>query len=130
MDGQPLPPRVTARILREFERWQQVDAQVRALSKEQRRAVRDDGEPQVELVRRLLGLKGIGQVGAWILAAVDRGRRCLAVERRRHGPTVHHPAFRHAGMPWVCASGSMGYVQLDAAARCSWLGDCHHSPGP
>src|SRR5262249_5523760 len=59
-DGQPLPPQVTARILGEFERWKQVDEQVRALSNEQRRAVRDDAEPQVELVRRLLDLKGIG----------------------------------------------------------------------
>src|SRR5262249_59114829 len=62
-DGQPLPPQVTARILGEFERWKQVDEQVRALSNEQRRAVRDDAEPQVELVRRLLDLKGIGPVG-------------------------------------------------------------------
>jgi transposase len=80
-DGQPLPPLVTARILREFERWQQVDQQVRALSNEQRRAVRDDGEPQVELVRRLLGLKGIGQAGAWILVREVFGWR--AIRNRR-----------------------------------------------
>jgi transposase len=80
-DGQPLPPSVTERILREFARWQQVDAQVRALSNEQRRAVRDDGEPQVELVRRLLGLKGIGQAGAWILVREVFGWR--AIKNRR-----------------------------------------------
>jgi transposase len=80
-DGEPLPPKVTARILREFERWRQVDAQVRALSNEQRRAVRDDGEPQVERVRRLLGLKGIGQAGAWILVREVFGWR--AIKNRR-----------------------------------------------
>ena len=80
-DGQPLPPKVTARILREFARWQQVDEQVRALSNEQRRAVRDDEEPQVELVRRLLGLKGIGQAGAWILVREVFGWR--AIRNRR-----------------------------------------------
>jgi transposase len=80
-DGQPLPPKVTQRILREFARWQQVDAQVRALSNEQRRAVRDDGEPQVEQVRRLLGLKGIGQAGAWILVREVFGWR--AIKNRR-----------------------------------------------
>jgi transposase len=37
------------------------------LENQQRRAVRDDTEPDVELVRRLLNLKGIGPVGAWIL---------------------------------------------------------------
>jgi transposase len=80
-DGRPLPPSVTARILREFARWQQVDEQIRGLSKEQRRAVRDDGEPQVELVRRLLELRGIGQAGAWILVREIFGWR--AIRNRR-----------------------------------------------
>jgi transposase len=80
-DGEPLPPKVTARILREFERWTQVDAQVRALSKEQRQAVRDDQEPQVELVRKLLGLKGIGQAGAWILVREIFGWRTIRNRR-------------------------------------------------
>jgi transposase len=80
-DGEPLPPKVAERILREFARWQQVDAQIRALSKEQRQAVRDDEEPQVEMVRRLLGLKGIGQAGAWILVREIFGWR--AIQNRR-----------------------------------------------
>jgi transposase len=66
-DGAPLPSNLRERILREFARWQQVDEQVRAVENQQRRAVRDDAEPDVELVRRLLNLKGIGPVGAWIL---------------------------------------------------------------
>jgi transposase len=33
----------------------------------QRRAVRDDAVPQVEQVRQLLDLKGVGPVGAWML---------------------------------------------------------------
>jgi transposase len=66
-DGTPLPPSLRERILREFARWQQVDEQIRALSNHQRRSVRDDAEPAVELVRQLLNLKGIGPVGAWIL---------------------------------------------------------------
>jgi transposase len=80
-DGEPLPPQVTERILREFARWQQVDEQVRALSSEQRRAVRDDAEPQVELVRQLLGLKGIGQAGAWILVREVFGWRSIKNRR-------------------------------------------------
>jgi len=66
-DGTPVPPSLRERILREFARWQRVDEQIRALSNHQRRAVRDDAEPDVELVRQLLNLKGIGPVGAWIL---------------------------------------------------------------
>jgi transposase len=84
-DGQPLPSRVTARILREFERWQQVDQQIRALSAEQRRAVRDDAEPHVEQVRRLLDLKGIGPVGAWILVREVFGWREIKNRRELAG---------------------------------------------
>jgi transposase len=67
-DGAPPPAGLRERILREFARWQQVDRRIRELSNQQRRGVRDDAEPGVELVRRLLDLKGIGLVGAWILA--------------------------------------------------------------
>jgi transposase len=55
------------------------------LSNEQRRAVRDDGEPQVESVRRLLGLKGIGQVGAWILVREVFGWRAIKNRRELAG---------------------------------------------
>jgi transposase len=84
-DGEPLPPSVTARILREFARWEQVDEPVQALSKEQRRAVRDDEEPQVEMVRQLLGLKGIGQAGAWILVREIFGWRVIKNRRELAG---------------------------------------------
>jgi transposase len=80
-DGEPVPARLKARALREFARWRQVDEQIRLLSTEQRRAVRDDGEPQVERVRRLLTLKGIGPVGAWILVREVFGWR--AIKNRR-----------------------------------------------
>jgi transposase len=66
-DGAPLPSSLRERILREFARWQPVDEPIRARENRQRRGVRDDAEPDVELVRRLLNLKGMGPVGAWIL---------------------------------------------------------------
>ena len=80
-DGQPLPAAVTARILREFERWKQVDAQIRQLESQQRRAVRDVDDPQAEMVRKLLELRGIGVVGAWILVREIFGWR--AIKNRR-----------------------------------------------
>lgn len=66
-DGRPVPEQTTARLLREHERWTLVDAQVRACANAQRRAIRDDAVPQVEQVRQLLDLKGVGPVGAWML---------------------------------------------------------------
>jgi transposase len=80
-DGAAVPPGVKERILREFERWQQVDAQVRERANCRRRAVRDDAEPEVEKVRRLLDLKGIGPVGAWILVREIFGWRRIKNRR-------------------------------------------------
>ena len=125
-DGEPLPPSVTARILREFERWAQVDAQVRALSKEQRQAVRDDQEPQVEMVRQLLGLKGIGQAGAWILVREVFGWRAIKNRRELAGlaglvPTPYGSGDSHreqgiskAGnrrVRWVLVQLSWGWLR-------------------
>jgi transposase len=80
-DGAPLPQAVRERILREFERWQQVHAQIRALESSQRRAVRDDEEPQVEQARHLLKLRGVGVVGAWILVREVFGWRQIKNRR-------------------------------------------------
>jgi transposase len=137
-DGRPLPPKVTERILREFERWRQVDAQVRALSAEQRRAVRDDEEPQVEQVRRLLGLKGIGQAGAWILVREVFGWRAIKNRRELAGlaglvPTPYGSGDSHreqgiskAGnrrVRWVLVQLSWGWLRYQPdSALSAWYG--------
>jgi transposase len=66
-DGSPVPAELRERIARELERWRLVDGQLGELGNRQRREVRDDGVAHVELVRRLLDLKGVGPVSAWTL---------------------------------------------------------------
>jgi len=66
-NDQAVPPGLRERILREFERWQMVNRQIHGLEQERARKIRDDQTPHVEKVRRLLGLKGIGANGAWLL---------------------------------------------------------------
>jgi transposase len=66
-DGAELPSSLHRRLLREFERWRLIDRQVRYLEGERSAKIRDDRTPQVEKVRRLLNLKGIGENGAWLL---------------------------------------------------------------
>src|SRR6516164_10573831 len=66
-DGAKLPPLLHQRLLREFQRWQLIDCQIRELEAERMAKIRDDRTPHVEKVRRLLNLKGIGQNGAWLL---------------------------------------------------------------
>jgi transposase len=55
------------RLLREFERWQMVGRQIRELEKQRTHQIRKEQTPEVEQVRRLLNLKGIGANGAWLL---------------------------------------------------------------
>jgi transposase len=63
-DGAPVPCELTARILREFERWALADRQARDLENAQRRAFRDDETADVEKLRLLLDLKAIGPMSA------------------------------------------------------------------
>jgi transposase len=86
-DGSAVPAELQARLRRTFERWQQVHGQILALEAEQRRRVRNDQTPQVEMVRRLLTLKGIGRCGAWMLVKELFGWR-RGFNRRQLGALV------------------------------------------
>lgn len=66
-DESALPKELQARLLRLYERWQFVHRQILLLESEQRKRIRDDQTPQVDKVRQLLTLKGIGRCGAWML---------------------------------------------------------------
>jgi transposase len=66
-DGAKLPPLLHQRLLREFQRWQLIDRQIRELEAQRMAKIRDDKTPHVEKVRRLLNLKGIGDNAAWLL---------------------------------------------------------------
>jgi transposase len=66
-DCAKLPPSLHRRLLREFERWQLINRQIDELERERSAKIRQQTTPQIEKVRRLLNLKGIGQNGAWLL---------------------------------------------------------------
>jgi len=66
-DGSALPQALRGRLLREFERWQLVSRQIRELEKARAEEVRTSQAPEVDQVRQLLNLKGIGENGAWLL---------------------------------------------------------------
>jgi transposase len=128
-DGAPLPAGLVARVLREFARWQQVDGQVGALSNEQRRAVRDDEEPHVELVRRLLDLKGIGPVGAWILVREVFGWRAIKNRRELAGlagrvPTPYGSGDSHREQG-ISKAGNRRVRWVLVELAWGWL---HHQP--
>ena len=84
-DGAKLPPSLHQRLLREFERWQFINGQIDVLERERSAKIRDNTTPQVDKVRRLLGLKGIGQNGAWLLVYEFFGWRQIKNRRELGG---------------------------------------------
>jgi transposase len=65
-DGSPLPGGVEARILRAWEQRRWLTLRIHALRAERRNLLRTSQAPEVEKVRQLLGLRGIGDNGAWV----------------------------------------------------------------
>ena len=63
-DGERLPPRVSAEILREYERYELINEQLKQLEAEQQKILAD-GSQQARQVLALKRLKGIGPVGSW-----------------------------------------------------------------
>jgi transposase len=66
-DGSAVPAALRGRLLREFERWRLVGRQIQELEKARAEAIRKGEGREVEQVRQLLNLKGIGENGAWLL---------------------------------------------------------------
>jgi transposase len=65
-NGKPLLPGLRTRLLCEYERFQLVQQQVKALEAERRDMVQHGTQPEMEQVRKLLCLRGIGINCAWL----------------------------------------------------------------
>jgi transposase len=63
---EPLPPGAHARLTREWHRLTFLRREVRSLVAERRARLTAGEDPVVPMVQRLLALRGIGEVGAWI----------------------------------------------------------------
>ena len=65
-DGSPLPAGLRARLQREWEHAQFLQAKILELKREQQRAIKHDRGQAIEKVRQLLRLRAIGPHGAWV----------------------------------------------------------------
>lgn len=65
-NGAPLPPAAHARLTREWHRLTFLRGELRTLVAARQALLRAGTDPVVPMVRRLLALRGIGDVGAWI----------------------------------------------------------------
>jgi transposase len=87
-DGSPLPTDLHRRLLREFERMQAVNRQIRAVEQERARRIRrEEKDPAVTQVRTLLQLKGIGVNSSWLYVREVFGWRGIK-NRRQIGAIV------------------------------------------
>jgi transposase len=66
-DGSAVLPELQSRLLRLYQRWQQVDRQVKDLEKDRRQRIKHTETASMDKVRRLLELRGLGLNGAWLL---------------------------------------------------------------
>jgi transposase len=65
-NGEPLPMGLQARLLCEHQRFQLVQQQIKVLETERRDLVQQSTRPDIEQVRQLLRLRGIGINCAWL----------------------------------------------------------------
>src|SRR5262245_21148159 len=86
-DGSELGADLRQRLLREFARWQLADQHVKELENERKQRIRRADTAQVDKVRGLLNLSGIGLSGSWLLVYELFGWRTFA-NRRQVGAIV------------------------------------------
>jgi transposase len=65
-DGSPLPPRLHARLLRDWAKVGILCGQIRDLEQERQQLLRTSEDASVELVRKLIALRAIGINSAWL----------------------------------------------------------------
>jgi transposase len=104
-NGTPLPPGLMARVRREFERSQLVNQHIKELETQQRQTIRTATDPQSEMIRQLLTLRGLGPISAWLFVHEFFGWRQFR-NRRQVGalagltPTPHQSgdSYREQGI--------------------------------
>ena len=65
-NGKPVPEELRDRLLRDFERLQVINRQIRALNQQRNKTLRTQDSPTLRKVQQLLGLRGIGVNSAWL----------------------------------------------------------------
>jgi transposase len=107
-EGTPLPPGLTRRLEREWQKVLQLTQQIRALEVERRELLHTSAEPAVGQVRQLLALQAIGVESAWLYVMEFFSWRQFANRREvgalagltPHAVSERRPAARagdHAG---------------------------------
>ena len=63
----PIPDGALARLKRQYVRFERLEAEIAEIEKERRIRIRTEDSPQARQVRKVLGLRSIGETSAWLL---------------------------------------------------------------
>lgn len=124
-DGSELGPDLKGQLLREFERWQFVDRQIRNLESERSKRIRRGDNPQVSLVRRLLELRGVGLNSAWLLVYELFGWRRIRNRRELGAMVGLTPTAYQSGdssrEQWISKAGNRRLRRILVELAWCWL---------
>lgn len=64
-NGSPLPSQLRSRLEREYQRLALIESQIELLAQQRRETLRRSEDERIAKVRKLIQLRGVGEVGAW-----------------------------------------------------------------
>jgi transposase len=128
-DGEAVPVELQRRLLREHERWQFVERQIRDLENERARKIRKSADPVVGKVRQLLRLRGIGPNSAWLYVMEFFGWRRIRNRKQLAAlagltPTPYQSGDEHHEQG-ISKAGNRRLRTMAVEIAWCWL---HHQP--
>ncbi len=145
-NGEPLPERLLARLGREVAKAAVLDLQIRDLERQRKHWLKSASDPVVDLVRRMLKIRGIGPETAWLLVMelfswrrFNNGRELgalvgLCPTPHQSGTIRHELGITKAGNRQVRAllvEIAWGWLQHQPeSALARWYAEKYASAGP
>ena len=130
-DGQSLAPGLRRRLEREYAWLRYVSDQIEALEVERAELIQNGSEPELELVRQLLRLKGIGPNSAWLFVMEFFGWRQFRNRRQVGGLAGLSPTPFQSGdearEQGISKAGNRPVRSLAIEIAWSWLRNQPHS---
>jgi transposase len=138
-DGSPIPSGLCRRVLRVYAHYTFLSEQIAALEAERRDLLRTSQEANIEKVRQLMQLKGIGINGSWLWVMEFFGWRALKNRREvgglagltptpyQSGESAREQGITKAGnrhVRWMTTELAWGWVRWQPASALSqWFKD-------
>jgi transposase len=124
-EGAPMPSGLRQRLLRVYAHYTFLSEQIAALEAERRARLQSSQDANIEKVRQLMQLQGLGINGAWLLVMEFFGWRELKTRREVGGlagltPTPYHSGAR-AREQGITKSGNRHVRWMSTELAWSWV---------